>query len=94
MLIHRCDSCGHPEEWHAERDCSYGLCRCAKTTRQVNPVPELVPRFDQLTRLRVETVCPPGTPPFGDYYFPSKTRTCACDACQAAYAELMSGARS
>lgn len=84
MIIHRCTSCTHPEEWHSSADCMFGFCRCSK----VDPgEPEVIPTFYVGSQDQVPTLHAPGSMPFGERYHPG-TRTCACDACQQEYARL------
>jgi hypothetical protein len=87
MLVHRCRKCHHVENWHGKEDCSYGACRCSKSTADVDPTPELIPTFDGRTSAPILTVTKPGD---GWNKGLQRQDTCSCEMCLKAYDGLVS----
>lgn len=82
MIIHRCTTCQHPDQFHNSTDngnhegCSYGACEARK--HEFGP-PEVIPAWKP-DGTPDETVIPPGTRIQG-YPMP----TCDCTPCRELY---------
>jgi hypothetical protein len=82
LIVHRCQTCGHPDYWASRlgptidnRKHCEGGCGCRRCTW--GP-PETAPRWSSADNTPVTTPAEPGT-----------LGTCACDDCRALYAELV-----
>jgi len=84
-LQHVCEDCGHVERAHQQE--LFTRCRCCANEappKNLSPEPVITPTFDART-FEPEPLLRPG-----ERYNPgnmSGRQTCACQACQDAYAE-------
>jgi len=85
MIIHRCTTCQHPDQFHQSTEdgnhdgCCYSLCEALRHT--FGP-PELIPTWGADSQPQ-EDVIPPGTRVRG---YPHKT--CDCTPCREFYDQL------
>jgi hypothetical protein len=85
MIIHRCTTCQHPDQFHASTEldntmgCSHGWC---DTPRHVLGPPEVIPTWGPDSQPQ-ENVIPPGTRLQG---YPHTT--CDCTPCRELYDSL------
>lgn len=85
MIIHSCESCGHPAHDHRnDRSCSDGLCR-VKCTTLVRGPSHVAPTFDRDGGVVAEVREPGGV--FGGER--NGFKLCACDECTSVYSSVL-----